>query len=521
MDVQQEVVSTQVLTSTSRNDTAVDDDITKGLLQPSQETGEICRFDGWPIRRVLGRGGMAIVLQGYDEKLSRDVAIKVLAPKLADNEVSRQRFAREARLTAKLRSDRVLTVYSVNDEYELPYIVMELIDGGTLREHLNSSGPLRDSELRKLSIDLAEGLDAAHQQGLLHRDLKPANIAYRTTDGRAVLMDFGLARVVCDENPITEQGFSPGTPAFMSPEQVKGLPLTRQSDLFSLGTVLYVAATGESPFRGANTSTTCAAVVKGELHDVASLRTDLPPDIAAIIRRLMAKDISERYASAAQVLADLTIKPPSTGSRWKRVATAVASLAFGALIAAGIILQIRRNDGSTQEVSLDGVERIVIVPTEGGVQVVTAKAETADLTEWRAQPKGREVVKSDGENGSVTITNPREEYDWVMVYSTAELSVKKPRYLHFEIEEVSGSDEAGWYVKMAPDGFGLEEIHLASGKETGRFVVAMPLSVVNSNQDRWAVQMFSTGPQNSQLRFRDISFVDEVPDGVDSVLAVP
>jgi serine/threonine protein kinase len=327
---------------------------------------------------------MAIVLQGYDEKLGRDVAIKVLAPKLADQEVSRERFAREARLTAKLRSDRVLTVYSVNDEHELPYIVMELIDGGTLRERLKANGPLADSDLRQLCVDLADGLEVAHQQGLLHRDLKPSNIAYRSTDGRAVIMDFGLARVVCDSDPLTEQGFSPGTPAFMSPEQVKGGSLTRQSDLFSLGTVLYVAATGESPFRGADTSTTCDAVVKCEFHDVSSLRTDLPGDIAHVIRKLMTSDISHRYASAAQVLTDLAVKPPSSGSGWKPVATACAGLAAGAIILAAIILQIRRTDGSTEEISLEGVERIVIVPKDGKLHVEAAKAETADLKDAKS-----------------------------------------------------------------------------------------------------------------------------------------
>jgi hypothetical protein len=259
----------------------------------------------------------------------------------------------------------------------------------------------------------------------------------------------------------------------------------------------------------------------GEFHDVGSLRTDIPNDIAQVIRGLMARDMSERYSTAAQVLADLTIKPPSSGTGWKGVATICVGLGFGALITAALVLQIRRNDGTTDELSLEGVERIVIVPSGGGVSILTDKAEAADLSKWHAQPKGREVVLSEADDGSITITNPREEYDWTMVYSTVKLSLKKPRYLHFEIEEVGGSPEAGWYVKMAPDGFGYEELHLASGHDTGQFVVAMPQSVLNSNEDRWAVQMFVTGPQNSKLRFRDVRFVDEVPDGVVSVLAVP
>lgn len=521
MNAKQQVVSTQILTPSSHGDTAVDSDLTKGLFEPAQAAGEIGRFDGWPIRRVLGRGGMAIVLEGYDAKLGRDVAIKLLAPKLAANEVCRQRFTREARLTAKLKSDRIVAVYSVNDEYKLPYMVMELIDGGTLRDQLRANGPLGADELRRLCTDLAEGLEVAHQAGLLHRDLKPSNIGFRSTDGRAVIMDFGLARVVCDADPLTEHGFSPGTPAFMSPEQAKGSPLTRQSDLFSLGTVLYFAATGECPFSGENISTTCQAVVKGEFRDVASVRRELPDDIAKVIRKLMAREISDRYGSAAEALSDIAIKPRSDGSGWRRLSLASAGFVAGALIVAAIVLQIRRMDGTTEEISLDGVERIVIIPQDGDVLIRKARAETAHLTEWRAPSKGREVILNAAVDGSVTITNPRQEYDWVMVYSTARLEFTRPRYLHFEIAEVGGAEGAGWYVKTAPDGFGGEEFHLASGQETGRFVIALPLAMLESEQDRWAVQIFTTGPQNSSIRFRNVEFVDDVPDGIDNVLSVP
>lgn len=235
----------------------------------------------------------------------------------------------------------------------------------------------------------------------------------------------------------------------------------------------------------------------------------------------MSQDRNERYASAAQILEDLAAQPQSAPARWKPLTAAAVILAAAAFIAAAIILEIRHTNGKTEEISLDNVERIVIVPTEGKVQVEKVLAKTADLKDWLAQPSGREVVIRDNKDGSVTITNPREEFDWVMAYSTAKLSSRKPRYLYFDIVELGGSNEAGWYVKMAPDGFGGEEVHIASGRDTGKFVVAMPQSILTSKRDRWAVQMFSTGPEGSQVRFRDVKFVDNVPDGVDTVLAVP
>ncbi len=201
------------------------------------------------ISGVVGRGGMADVYRGTDQVLGRDVALKVLRSTSAD-ETERARFAGEARTLASLNHPGLVTVLDAGIVDEQPYLVMELIEGPTLRQRINDGGPLDPAEVESLGALLADALAYAHDHGVVHRDVKPSNILLRA-DGRSVLTDFGIARLVSDSGQHTSTGDIIGSPAYLSPEQVNGQPLTTAIDVYSLGLVLLEALTGMRAYPGA------------------------------------------------------------------------------------------------------------------------------------------------------------------------------------------------------------------------------------------------------------------------------
>ncbi len=227
-------------------------DPTLYFLTPSQKPGSLGRLDHYEMLAVIGRGGMGVVLRAFDEKLHRVVAVKVLAPHLAASDQARQRFVREARAAAAVRHDNVIGIYAVEDAGGIPYLVMEFIDGLSLEDKLRQGGPLEVKEVLRVGLQIAAGLAAAHQQGLVHRDIKPANILLDKSARRVKITDFGLARAV-DDASLTQSGLVVGTPAYMSPEQANGDPVDHRSDLFSLGSLLYRLCTGGPPFYAAST----------------------------------------------------------------------------------------------------------------------------------------------------------------------------------------------------------------------------------------------------------------------------
>ena len=175
------------------------------------------------------------MLKAFDEQLHRVVAIKVLSPAFAANGSARKRFIREARAAAAVKNEHVVGIYDVEEDAQPPYLVMECIDGISLQDKLDKHGPLRLKEILRIGMQTAEGLAAAHKQGLVHRDIKPANILLENGVERVKITDFGLARAV-DDASVTQSGTVAGTPMYMSPEQAEGLPIDHRSDLFSLGT---------------------------------------------------------------------------------------------------------------------------------------------------------------------------------------------------------------------------------------------------------------------------------------------
>ncbi len=275
-------------------------DFTVEHLDPSDEPDVLGRLGGYDVLEIIGRGGMGVVLKGYDRELKRCVAIKVLAPHLARSSLARMRFAREAQAAAAVVHPHVLAIHQVQPSGRLPFLVMPLVAGESLAERLAAQGALELKEVLRIGMQAAAGLSAAHEQGLVHRDVKPANILVEKGVERTVLTDFGMARAV-DDITLTRWGVIAGTPQYMSPEQARGEPLDGRSDLFSLGCVLYEMATGVSPFRADSILATMRRLVDDAPQAIDAINPELPPWFISIVNRLLEKDPAKRFGSAKEV----------------------------------------------------------------------------------------------------------------------------------------------------------------------------------------------------------------------------
>ena len=211
----------QSLVGTSIRPVAWTESMARELLSPPKHPEMLGRIGRYEVERLIGSGGMGVVFRAHDTELNRPVAIKLLAPYLASSGSARKRFAREARAAAGVVDDHVVPIHNVESENEPPFLVMQYIAGGALQEKLDRHGPLEVAEVVRIGLQVAKGLAAAHAQGLIHRDVKPSNILLDEGVERALLTDFGLARTESDAC-LTRSGFQPGTPHYMSPEQVRG-----------------------------------------------------------------------------------------------------------------------------------------------------------------------------------------------------------------------------------------------------------------------------------------------------------
>lgn len=273
------------------------------FLTPSEKPELLGTLGPYEIMDVIGRGGMGVVLRGLDPKLHRVVAVKVLAPELAANPNARRRFLREARAVASISHPHIVTIHAV-DEEQTPYFVMECIGGQTLQEKLNKSGSLQLAEILRISKQIAEGLSAAHRQGLIHRDIKPSNILLENGVERVKITDFGLARAV-DDLTITRTGEVSGTPEYMSPEQARGENVDQRSDLFNLGAVMYAMCTGRSPFRGTSLASVIRKVCDERPRSIREENLEIPDWLIQVVERLLEKNPDERFQSADEVAAVL------------------------------------------------------------------------------------------------------------------------------------------------------------------------------------------------------------------------
>lgn len=270
------------------------------MLIPSEDPSRLGRLDGYEITGVVGAGSMGVVLKAIDPALDRIVALKVMAPHLASNATARKRFEREAKAAAAVLHPNVIPIYAVSNGGAIPYLVMAYIRGGSLQKRIDREGALNMGEILRIGSQIAAGLAAAHDQGLVHRDIKPENIMLGEGIERVTLTDFGLARSV-DDASVTQHGTIAGTPQYMSPEQARGDSIDQASDLFSLGSVLYTLCTGRVPFRADSSHSVMRKIIDEEPVPIRELNPDIPDWLCNIVIRLMAKDKAFRFASAKHV----------------------------------------------------------------------------------------------------------------------------------------------------------------------------------------------------------------------------
>ena len=263
----------------------------------------------------LGAGGMAEVFRAADARLGREVAIKVLRPELATDPVFRDRFEGEARAAARLSHRNVVAVYDVGEgPHGRPFIVMELVAGGSLAERLRS-GPLSEAEAVHVGLEVLAALAAAHAAGIVHRDIKPGNILF-SPDGSAKVADFGIAKALLPDagtSDLTTTSKVIGTPRYLPPERVEGRPATVESDLWGVGVVLHEALAGSYPFPGDTPLAAVVAAQRGQSTPLVVSRPDVSPGVAAVVGRALAPDPASRYPSAAEMARELRAAGATVG----------------------------------------------------------------------------------------------------------------------------------------------------------------------------------------------------------------
>jgi serine/threonine protein kinase/Tol biopolymer transport system component len=383
----------------------------KGGSDTEDESGSLVgqKLGDFEIREMIGQGGMGVVYLARDTKLDRSVAIKSIPTGLTDNATAQTRFQREARLLASLNHPNIAVIHDLIEQETLGYLVLEYVPGQTLSEQI-TKGPLKLQEALTIALQIAEAVAAAHEHDVVHRDLKPGNIKI-TSDGRVKVLDFGLAKALGGEasdqhSTITEPGRVMGTPAYMSPEQARGKPTDKRSDIWSFGCVLYEMLTGKAPFEGETISDTLAGILEHE-PDWQAVPQSTPANIQVLLRRCLEKDphrrlqhIGDAAIEISETLNVPTIVPPVTipSISLKRETTAKAnSLKIAMMVAVIIIIVLssitlwfileRRTQPSSQQIrqvsALD-----VIIPED----ISMAAHNPMDFSPMAISPDGTHIA---------------------------------------------------------------------------------------------------------------------------------
>ncbi|HEY6148006.1 MAG TPA: serine/threonine-protein kinase, partial [Thermoanaerobaculia bacterium] len=334
------------------------------------------RLGSYEILAPLGAGGMGEVYRARDRKLDRDVAIKVLPASVASDPDALARFEREAKAVAALSHPNILAIHDFASQDGIVYAVMELLEGETLRGKLDS-GPIPQRQALDYAVQIAKGLSAAHEKGVVHRDLKPENV-FVMTDGHVKILDFGLVKRI--EATSTEEATSGpdrtgrgtvmGTTDYMSPEQARGLPVDHRSDLFSFGAILYEMLSGRKAFKKATASDTMAAILRDEPPGLSASGGFIPPALDNVVGHCLEKNPEDRFQSARDIVFALTVASSSSSSSGPQAMTpragksrmliAAAAAAVVLAIAGALLLRSARRELG----EASGVKRLAVLPFE-------------------------------------------------------------------------------------------------------------------------------------------------------------
>ena len=376
--------------------------------------------DRYDLGELIGRGGMADVHAAVDQRLERDVAVKIVRPNGHSPADLGARFEDEARIAAGLQHPNVVAVYDtgVTDE-NCPFIVMERLPGETLADRVRQ-GPLPEPAVRVIAEDVLGALAAAHAAGVVHRDVKPGNILL-TADGRAKIADFGIAResdsLLVD--PTTTNALT-GTPAYLAPERIEGRPATARTDIWALGVVLYEALAGRKPFEGATPLATAMAVRDQDATPLQDIRPDVDPALASVVMRAMSRDPMQRYATAAEMAAALHVDPdatrvdgtmtliappPAMAAPWgRRVPMRAVAIAAAALAAVLLLIAIGLAAGRDDEPRRDTPANPAVAETPS----TTAPRATTTTTIAATGPAIDIQIGGDGADGADGADAPRQ-----------------------------------------------------------------------------------------------------------------
>ena len=337
------------------------------------------RLGPFEISSPLGSGGMGEVYRARDLKLDRDVAVKVLPQSVSADPEMLARFEREAKAVAALSHPNILAIHDFGNQEGIAYAVMELLEGETLRAKLNRE-PIPRKQAVDYALQIAKGLSAAHEKGIVHRDLKPENL-FVTRDDHVKILDFGLVKRIETASPEDETSASPGpahtalgtvvgTVGYMSPEQVRGLPVDHRSDIFSFGEVLYEMLSGKRAFKGATAGDTLASILRDEPPVLSESGSRIPQSLENVVRHCLEKSQDDRFQSAKDIVFALSVasSPTLTGgaqaalpSPRRRSVLVTAALVGAVLAVAGGLLLARRHGGKGRD---EGLKRVAVLPFE-------------------------------------------------------------------------------------------------------------------------------------------------------------